>query len=38
MLGHQSLTTTVRYLEHRDPAKLKPYLDAIHRPTTKVIQ
>ncbi len=33
MLGHQSLTSTVRYLEHRDPAKLKPYLDSIHKPT-----
>jgi integrase len=38
MLGHQSLTSTVRYLEHRDPGKLKPYLDAIHKPTTGVIQ
>jgi integrase/recombinase XerD len=38
MLGHHSLGSTVRYLEHRDPQKLKPYLDAIHHPTTKVIQ
>jgi len=38
MLGHQSLKSTVRYLEHRDPAKLKPYLDSIHKPKTEVIQ
>jgi integrase len=38
MLGHNSLGSTVRYLEHRDPAKLKPYLDSIQRPISKVIQ
>ncbi len=32
MLGHQSLHATVHYLEHRDPAKLKPYLDAMFIP------
>lgn len=32
MLGHQTLRSTVAYLEHRDPAKLRPYLDAIHIP------
>ena len=37
MLGHQSLTSTVRYLEHRDPGKLRPYLDAIHNPTSKAV-
>jgi integrase/recombinase XerD len=37
MLGHQSLTSTVRYLEHRDPAKLRPYLDAIHKPISKAV-
>jgi integrase len=36
MLGHQSLGSTVRYLEHRDPAKLRPYLDSIHKPTGRV--
>jgi integrase/recombinase XerD len=36
MLGHQSLSSTIRYLEHRDPAKLRPYLDAIHKPTGRV--
>jgi len=38
MLGHTSLASTVRYLEHRDPAKLRPYLDAIQTPRTKVVQ
>lgn len=38
MLGHTSLRSTIQYLEHRDPAKLRPYLDAIHRPKTEVIQ
>ena len=32
MLGHQSLQSTIRYLEHRDPAKLKPYLDSLFTP------
>ena len=32
MLGHQSLKSTIAYLEHRDPKKLKPYLDAIYIP------
>ena len=32
MLGHQSLTSTVQYLEHRDPEKLRPYLEALWRP------
>jgi integrase len=38
MLGHTSLSSTIRYLEHRDPAKLRPYLDAIHKMKTEVIQ
>lgn len=29
MLGHQSLRSTIAYLEHRDPEKLKPYLDRL---------
>jgi integrase len=32
LLGHQSLRATIQYLEHRDPAKLKPYLDALFVP------
>ena len=32
MLGHQSLGSTVRYIEHRDPSKLKPYLQQIFTP------
>jgi hypothetical protein len=36
MLGHHSLRTTTAYLEHRDPAKLKPYLDAIYIPKGRV--
>lgn len=32
MLGHRSLTSTAVYLEHRDPSKLKPYLDAMFTP------
>lgn len=32
MLGHQSLQSTIRYLEHQDTAKLKPYLDALWTP------
>jgi integrase len=36
MLGHQSLTATARYLEHRDPAKLRPYLDALFIPKGRV--
>ena len=38
MLGHQSLAATVQYLEHRDPTKLKPYLDSIHTIRTRFIQ
>jgi integrase len=38
MLGHNSLGSTVRYLEHKDPQKLRPYLDAIQKPKTEVIQ
>jgi integrase len=38
MLGHQSLRATIHYLEHRDPEKLKPYLQQIWTPATKVIQ
>jgi integrase len=29
MLGHRSLHATIQYLEHRDPSKLKPYLDSL---------
>jgi integrase len=32
MLGHANLSSTVHYLEHRDPAKLRPYLDALFIP------
>jgi integrase len=32
MLGHHSLSSTAHYLEHRDPAKLRPYLDAMFIP------
>jgi site-specific recombinase XerD len=32
MLGHGSLNSTIHYLEHRDPEKLKPYLDALFIP------
>jgi integrase len=35
LLGHQSLNSTCDYLEHKDPAKLKPYLDQLWRPRTK---
>jgi integrase len=38
MLGHQSLAATVQYLEHRDPAKLKPYLDSLATLRTRRIQ
>lgn len=38
MLGHTALTATVRYLEHRDPQKLKPYVDAITKPFTGRVQ
>lgn len=38
MLGHASLSSTIVYLEHRDPTKLKPYLDSIYKPKTQVIQ
>jgi integrase len=31
-LGHKSISTTTRYIEHRDPAKLRPYLDAMFIP------
>jgi integrase len=36
MLGHQSLHSTAQYLEHRDPAKLRPYLDALFTPKGRV--
>jgi integrase len=32
MLGHTSLASTIRYLEHRDPQKLAPYLKQLHTP------
>ncbi len=32
MLGHQTLKSTTAYLEHRDPQKLRPYLDALFTP------
>jgi integrase len=32
LLGHQSLSTTGRYLEHRDPDKLRPLLAEMWRP------
>ncbi len=38
MLGHQSLSSTIRYIEHRDPAKLRPYLDSIYIPKGRLIQ
>jgi integrase len=34
-LGHASLASTCGYLEHRDPNKLRPYLDSIWRPNRK---
>jgi integrase len=37
LLGHRNLSSTVRYLEHRDPAKLRPYLEAMHKPKSEVI-
>jgi integrase len=36
LLGHRNLSSTVRYLEHRDPAKLRPYLEAMHKPTGRL--
>jgi len=36
MLGHTSLQSTVRYLEHRDPAKLRPYLQSLFTPKGRV--
>jgi integrase len=36
MLGHQSLKSTIAYLEHRDPKKLRPYLDAVFIPKGRV--
>ena len=38
MLGHNSLNSTVRYLEHKDPAKLRPYLEALQKPKTERVQ
>ncbi len=32
MLGHKSLTSTITYLEHRDPAKLRPLLERLWTP------
>jgi integrase len=37
-LGHNSLAATCGYLEHRDAAKLKPYIEQMWRPKTEVIQ
>lgn len=37
-LGHASLSSTCGYLEHKNPGKLKPYLDQMWRPKTQVIQ
>jgi integrase len=36
LLGHQSLRSTTEYLEHRDPQKLRPYLDALFIPKGRV--
>jgi integrase len=38
MLGHKSLSSTIRYLEHRDASKLRPYLDQLFKPTTGAVQ
>jgi integrase/recombinase XerC len=38
MLGHRSLGSTIRYLEHSDPAKLKPYLDSLFIPKGAKVQ
>jgi integrase len=38
LLGHRSLNSTIGYLEHRDPAKLKPYLEALWKPRTETVQ
>jgi integrase len=32
MLGHKSLASTMQYLEHRDAAKLRPYLQSLFTP------
>ena len=32
VLGHRSLAATVRYLEHRDPSTLRPYLQSLFTP------
>lgn len=32
MLGHRSLASTMRYLEHDDPGKLKPIIDTMWTP------
>lgn len=37
-LGHASLNSTCGYLEHRDAAKLKPYLEQMWRPKSQVLQ
>jgi integrase len=34
-LGHASLSSTCGYLEHKDPGKLKPYIDQMWRPKGK---
>lgn len=36
MLGHRSLASSIRYLEHRDPAKLRPYLQSLFIPKGRV--
>jgi integrase len=38
MLGHQSLSSTIKYLEHRDSSKLRPYLQALFTPTKGPVQ
>ena len=34
-LGHASLASTCGYLEHKDPGKLKPYIDQMWKPKGK---
>jgi len=36
MLGHTSLHSTAQYLEHRDPEKLRPIIDAMFKTTGRV--
>jgi integrase len=37
-LGHASISSTASYLEHKDPAKLRPYVEQMFKPKTEVIQ